>query len=55
MSTYLVIGASSGIGLATTNQLANEGHEVYATFHKNSTNSELSNVHYSALNVLDEN
>lgn len=34
MATYLVIGASSGIGKATCTQLIEQGHEVYGTFNQ---------------------
>ena len=30
MGVYLVTGAASGIGLATTKALAGEGHDVFA-------------------------
>lgn len=33
MKTYLVTGASSGIGRAITEKLLSEGHMVYGTFH----------------------
>lgn len=54
MSNYLVIGASSGIGLNLTNQLADSGHQVYATYCKNEVNSERDSVLYYYLNVLDD-
>lgn len=37
MSTYFVIGGSSGIGLQVVNDLAAEGHRVYATYYTHET------------------
>ena len=54
MATYLVVGGSSGIGLQVTNQLAAAGHTVHATYNTHAVES-LGNIHYHALNVLDEN
>jgi 3-oxoacyl-[acyl-carrier protein] reductase len=34
MKTYLVTGASRGIGMATAKELANSGHAVYGTYHQ---------------------
>ena len=53
MGNFLVIGASSGIGKAIATQLASEGHQVFATFHKNSIEAD-QNIHAHFLNVLDE-
>lgn len=55
MSTYLIIGASSGIGKKLSEQLVVSGQMVYATYFKNKpeTNAGLPDYHY--LNVLDEN
>ena len=53
MGNYLVIGASSGIGQAITNQLATEGHHVFATYNKNAFESS-SNITVQYLNILDE-
>jgi NAD(P)-dependent dehydrogenase (short-subunit alcohol dehydrogenase family) len=53
MGNYLVIGASSGIGQAITNQLAAEGHHVFATYQKNQFASS-ANITTFNLNVLDE-
>ena len=54
MSTYLIIGASSGIGKKLSEQLLDSGHRVYATYFKNKpeTHSGIPDYHY--LNVLDE-
>ncbi len=43
MSTYLLIGASSGIGKKLAEQLVDCGHSVYGTYFKNKpiTNPEL--------------
>ncbi len=55
MSTYLIIGASSGIGKRLAEQLVNSGQRVYATYFKNKpeANAGLPDYHY--LNVLEEN
>jgi NAD(P)-dependent dehydrogenase (short-subunit alcohol dehydrogenase family) len=53
MGNYLVVGASSGIGQAITNQLAAEGHHVFATYHKNQFASS-ANITTLPINVLDE-
>ena len=55
MSTYLIIGASSGIGKKLAEQLVDSGHKVYATYFKNKpeANSGIPEFHY--LDVLDEN
>ncbi|NDD16931.1 MAG: SDR family oxidoreductase [Chitinophagia bacterium] len=55
MATFLVVGGSSGIGLQVTNQLALAGHTVHATYNTNTEVATTSNIHYHALNVLDEN
>jgi NAD(P)-dependent dehydrogenase (short-subunit alcohol dehydrogenase family) len=54
MSNYLVVGASSGIGLAIAEQLVHEGHRVYATYNKNHTDSFSNQISYHPVNVLDE-
>ena len=54
MSTFLVVGGSSGIGLELTNQLAAAGHTVHATYNTHAIAS-LGNIYYHPLNVLDEN
>ncbi len=52
MKTYLIIGASSGIGLQLATTLAAEGNKVIGTFNNHST--ENTNVTYYPLNVMDE-
>ncbi len=54
MSSYLIIGASSGIGQQLALQLVNAGHQVYATYFKNKLSSEIENLQYHYLNVMDE-
>ena len=54
MSNYVIIGASSGIGQQLASQLADTGHQVYATYFKNKLYSENENIEYHYLNVLDE-
>lgn len=51
---YLIIGGSTGIGLAITELLNAANHEVYATYNKTVPNQHLAHVTYSPLNVLDE-
>jgi NAD(P)-dependent dehydrogenase (short-subunit alcohol dehydrogenase family) len=55
MSTYLIIGASSGIGKKLAEQLADSGHMVYATYFKNKLVTTSGLIDYYYLNVLDEN
>jgi len=55
MSTYLIIGASSGIGKKLAEQLIDAGHRVYATYFKNKPESSSALIDYHYLNVLDEN
>jgi NAD(P)-dependent dehydrogenase (short-subunit alcohol dehydrogenase family) len=54
MKNILIIGASSGIGLATVEFLANE-HQVWATYNKHETLSAKDHVHYHHLDVLQDN
>ncbi len=53
MGNFLVIGASSGIGKAIATQLASEGHQVYATFNKNTIEA-VQNIHPHFINILEE-
>ena len=54
MQNYLIIGGSSGIGLQLTNQLAESGKQIIATFNKNAPLHKKPNVHYHHLNVLED-
>ena len=53
MGVYLIIGASSGIGLQLANQLSAAGHEVYGTYNKSEIQS-TDSLKYYYLNVLEE-
>jgi len=55
MSTYLIIGASSGIGKKLAEQLAVSGHKVFGTYFKNKPETNYDSIEYQYLNVLDEN
>jgi NAD(P)-dependent dehydrogenase (short-subunit alcohol dehydrogenase family) len=55
MSNYLIIGSSSGIGRALTLFLADQGHQVFGTYHKTEVHSEHPLIKYFHLNILDEN
>ena len=54
MANYLIIGASSGIGEKLSEKLAESGHQVYGTYHKNELQSENDRIQLFPLNVLDE-
>lgn len=53
MKTYLIIGASSGIGLQLATTLAAEGNKVFGTFNSKPIENTNTNISYHALNILD--
>ncbi len=53
MKTYLIIGASSGIGLQLATTLAAEGNKVIGTFNTHPIDSTSANISYHSLNVMD--
>lgn len=52
MNKYLIIGGSSGIGLATAELLSQEGNEVWATYLNN--DSEHASIQYQKFDVLGD-
>ncbi len=52
LKNYLVLGGSTGIGLAVVKQLKGKGHNVIATYNSTTQLKGESNYHY--LNILDE-
>jgi NAD(P)-dependent dehydrogenase (short-subunit alcohol dehydrogenase family) len=50
----LIVGASSGIGLQTALQLAEEGHLIYGTFNSQECQNK-QNISYHHLNILADN
>lgn len=54
MANYLVVGGSSGIGKALVEQLVNDGHRVYATYHTHPIESNNHQLTYHSLNVMDD-
>lgn len=54
MKKILIIGGSSGIGLALSKKLANDGNQVYATYYSSAPSESIQNIEYHQLNVLDE-
>lgn len=54
MSNYLIIGGSSGIGKQVSTQLAEAGHQVYATYFKNQPTTTQPLINYYSLDILNE-
>lgn len=54
MSSYLVVGGSSGIGQAITDKLIDDNHHVFATYfsHRFESDNDLLSVHY--LDVMQD-
>ncbi len=53
MKTYLIIGASSGIGLQLATTLVAEGNNVIGTFNSHPLENTNPSISYHSLNVLD--
>jgi len=53
MKNYLIIGGSSGIGLAISNQLSESGHHVFASYNQTPRESN-GNITYFQFNVLTD-
>ncbi|PWD98134.1 SDR family NAD(P)-dependent oxidoreductase [Marinilabilia rubra] len=53
MKNYLIVGGSSGIGKKLVELLAENGHNVYATFNEK-PQEDSDNVHFSQMNILGE-
>jgi NAD(P)-dependent dehydrogenase (short-subunit alcohol dehydrogenase family) len=54
MKTYIVIGASSGIGKEITRQLVAKSHRVIGTYYKDPVESDQPGLEYHYLDVMDE-
>ncbi len=54
MSTYLIVGASSGIGQSLASQLAETGSKIYATYFKKKVEQQNDLIEYHHLNVMDD-
>ena len=54
MKSYLIVGASSGIGQQLAQTLAGSGNQVYGTYLNNAVESEGATLEYHKLDVLDE-
>jgi NAD(P)-dependent dehydrogenase (short-subunit alcohol dehydrogenase family) len=52
MKKFFIVGGSSGIGKELVGLLADKGHTVFATYHKNDIQSDRNNVTYHHLDVI---
>lgn len=52
MKNFLVVGASSGIGMAVAEKLLSEGHSVWGTYHQHAIKSE--EIQYRPLDVREK-
>jgi NAD(P)-dependent dehydrogenase (short-subunit alcohol dehydrogenase family) len=55
MNNYIIIGASSGIGLEIANRLSLNGNRVYGTYFKSGVPVKKENLQYSYLDVTEGN
>ena len=53
MKSYLIVGASSGIGLQIAKTLSTTGNKVFGTYNTHLVEAENENISYHTLNVLD--
>jgi NAD(P)-dependent dehydrogenase (short-subunit alcohol dehydrogenase family) len=54
MKTYVIIGASSGIGRELAVSLVKQGHRVIGTYYKEPVGNDQSDIEYHYLDVMDE-
>jgi NAD(P)-dependent dehydrogenase (short-subunit alcohol dehydrogenase family) len=54
MANYLIVGASSGIGHTLAVRLANSGHQIFGTWCRHQVQSDLTNLQYHHVDVLDD-
>lgn len=54
MKNYLIIGASSGIGLELSRLLVESGNQVYGTYKTQKPGVELAGIHYDFLDVRED-
>ncbi len=54
MKNYLIVGGSSGIGKSISQTLTQSGHKVFATFNKHKPETTSADLHYSFIDVLNE-
>lgn len=55
MSTYFIVGASSGVGKRLSELLADAGHTVFGTFFNHEIMPVADSIHMHQLNILEEN
>jgi len=54
MKNYLIVGGSSGIGKSISQTLTQSGHKVFATFNQHKPETTSADLHYSFIDVLNE-